>query len=184
MTWQQTSHNPEVAGSNPAPATGKAPETGLFYFLGRDRAAELLPNFCLRWRRLHRSSESTLAQAAVSVARERLTRCGLDGDPLAVETKTVEVAISPGQFVRVEGLQRDRRRLNNLRITLPDGRVALGIGRRPEEDGWEVYWEDDSGTVLGSDFIDCFACLLGYEIWEDQHPEWLDRLGEAVAERD
>ena len=24
------SHNPEVAGSNPAPATGKAPETGLF----------------------------------------------------------------------------------------------------------------------------------------------------------
>src|SRR6266545_4074512 len=29
-TWQQTSHNPEVAGSNPAPATGKAPETGPF----------------------------------------------------------------------------------------------------------------------------------------------------------
>src|SRR5438046_7883748 len=30
MTWQRTSHNPEVAGSNPAPATGKALETGPF----------------------------------------------------------------------------------------------------------------------------------------------------------
>ena len=40
-------HNPEVAGSNPAPATGKAPETGLFCSLDRDQPAELLPNFCL-----------------------------------------------------------------------------------------------------------------------------------------
>src|SRR5919201_1366261 len=28
MEW---AHNPEVAGSNPAPATGKAPETGPFF---------------------------------------------------------------------------------------------------------------------------------------------------------
>ena len=40
-------HNPEVAGSNPAPATGKAPETGLFCSHGGDQPAELLPNFCL-----------------------------------------------------------------------------------------------------------------------------------------
>jgi hypothetical protein len=40
-------HNPEVAGSNPAPATGKAPETGLFRSQYGDRLAELLPNFCL-----------------------------------------------------------------------------------------------------------------------------------------
>jgi hypothetical protein len=46
LIWQQTSHNPEVAGSNPAPATGKAPETRPFCFLSRDRAFELLPNFC------------------------------------------------------------------------------------------------------------------------------------------
>jgi hypothetical protein len=26
----EAAHNPEVAGSNPAPATEKAPETGLF----------------------------------------------------------------------------------------------------------------------------------------------------------
>jgi hypothetical protein len=26
----EAAHNPEVAGSNPAPATGRAPETGLF----------------------------------------------------------------------------------------------------------------------------------------------------------
>jgi hypothetical protein len=29
LTQKATAHNPEVAGSNPAPATGKAPESGL-----------------------------------------------------------------------------------------------------------------------------------------------------------
>ena len=54
-------HNPEVAGSNPAPATGKAPETGLFRSLDRDRRVELLPNFCL-WPR--RSVRSCLVRAS------------------------------------------------------------------------------------------------------------------------
>ena len=31
----EAAHNPEVAGSNPAPATGKAPETGPFCVLVR-----------------------------------------------------------------------------------------------------------------------------------------------------
>jgi hypothetical protein len=43
LAWQQPSHNPEVAGSNPAPATGKAPETGLFCSLDRDRTPSLEP---------------------------------------------------------------------------------------------------------------------------------------------
>jgi len=38
---------PEVAGSNPAPATRKAPEAGLFCAHCRDRLRKLLPNFCL-----------------------------------------------------------------------------------------------------------------------------------------
>jgi hypothetical protein len=45
MTWQRMAHNPEVAGSNPAPATGKALEQGLSVFCG-DRRGKLLPNFC------------------------------------------------------------------------------------------------------------------------------------------
>ena len=40
-------HNPEVAGSNPAPATGKAPETGLFRSLGRDQRRNSCPTFGL-----------------------------------------------------------------------------------------------------------------------------------------
>ncbi len=40
-------HNPEVAGSNPAPATGKAPETGLSRSHDDDQRAGLLPNLCL-----------------------------------------------------------------------------------------------------------------------------------------
>src|SRR5215217_5490248 len=39
-------HNPEVAGSNPAPATEKAPETGPFLCLSPAALRELLPNFC------------------------------------------------------------------------------------------------------------------------------------------
>jgi hypothetical protein len=46
MTWQRMAHNPEVAGSNPAPATRKALETGPFCLQERDRYRELLPNFC------------------------------------------------------------------------------------------------------------------------------------------
>jgi hypothetical protein len=46
LIWQRMAHNPEVAGSNPAPATGKALETGPFCFLERDRSGKLLPDFC------------------------------------------------------------------------------------------------------------------------------------------
>src|SRR5437588_1373001 len=34
LTWQQTTHNPEVAGSNPAPATQKGPGNGAFRYDG------------------------------------------------------------------------------------------------------------------------------------------------------
>src|SRR6266542_6840357 len=40
VAWIGWSHNPEVAGSNPAPAIGKAPETGLF------RPQAQTPNVC------------------------------------------------------------------------------------------------------------------------------------------
>jgi len=47
MTWIGWSHNPEVAGSNPAPAIAKGAGNGAFPFrhirLGRD----FCPNFCL-----------------------------------------------------------------------------------------------------------------------------------------
>ncbi len=46
MTSSQPAHNPEVAGSNPAPATEKALETGPFCFWGSDAGQRLLPNFC------------------------------------------------------------------------------------------------------------------------------------------
>jgi hypothetical protein len=50
LTYQRRSHNPEVAGSNPAPATGKAPETGPFCFSAGEAPLKLLPNFCGRLR--------------------------------------------------------------------------------------------------------------------------------------
>src|SRR5438094_4557854 len=47
LIWQRMAHNPEVAGSNPAPATGKALETGPFCFHrgdhGRELSAQFLP---------------------------------------------------------------------------------------------------------------------------------------------
>jgi hypothetical protein len=54
----EAAHNPEVAGSNPAPATGKAPETGPFLFTGRWEPTKLLPDFCPLtppWRQLRPS---------------------------------------------------------------------------------------------------------------------------------
>jgi hypothetical protein len=48
MVWQRMAHNPEVAGSNPAPATGKGPGNGAFLFFVRvirgETFAQLLPS--------------------------------------------------------------------------------------------------------------------------------------------
>src|SRR4051812_41848830 len=50
-------HNPEVAGSNPAPATRKAPETGPFLFRVLIRQRESCTNF-VPWVRFVRVSWS------------------------------------------------------------------------------------------------------------------------------
>ena len=87
---------------------------------------------------------------------------------MSTGTRTVEVEISPGKTIRVEGLQRDRRRRNDLRITLADGRIAFAYGRRPAEEGWVVELADESNFVGGTDLGSSLAFLLGYELaWED-----------------
>ena len=100
----------------------------------------------------------------------------------AVGTKNVEISTSGGRAVLVEGLQRDRRRRNDLKITLPDGRVFLAHGRRPNEDGWEVYPEDESDCIIGANLAESLAFLLGYNAWNDKGPDWLDDFAAAVAE--
>ncbi len=45
MTSIGWSHNPEVAGSNPAPATQKGPQTRAFRFLAGRRLRDFVPNF-------------------------------------------------------------------------------------------------------------------------------------------
>lgn len=92
----------------------------------------------------------------------------------------VEVPISPSEAIRVEGLQPDRRRRNDLRITLPDGRVVLAHGRRPAEVGWEVYFEDESNVIGGTTLGASLALLMGYKFGGDD-PEWLDRFVDAVS---
>jgi hypothetical protein len=95
-------------------------------------------------------------------------------------TKTVEIRISPSETIRVEGLQQDRRRGNDLRITLPDGRVILAHGRRPTDGGWEVYYEDDSDFVGGTTLSASVALLMGWKFGTEA-PEWLDHFDEAVS---
>src|SRR4249920_384774 len=46
-TCLERTHNPEVAGSNPAPATGKAPETGLFVLAAVISRQNFCPTFAL-----------------------------------------------------------------------------------------------------------------------------------------
>ena len=70
LIWQQMSHNPEVAGSNPAPATRKAPETGLFHAFterGGKTFAQLLP------------AQSMDLNEALSRSDERLDKVGGNG---------------------------------------------------------------------------------------------------------
>jgi hypothetical protein len=50
LTQKATSHNPEVAGSNPAPATEKGPQTRAFCNSLHLGVAKVLPNFCLAGR--------------------------------------------------------------------------------------------------------------------------------------
>jgi hypothetical protein len=45
MIWIGWSHNPEVAGSNPAPATQKGPQTRAFCFQIGRQVADLAPLF-------------------------------------------------------------------------------------------------------------------------------------------
>jgi hypothetical protein len=64
----EAAHNPEVAGSNPAPATGKALETGAFLVFCIRRQFEALPNFCLP----HDSGAARLADARPTSRGSRL----------------------------------------------------------------------------------------------------------------
>jgi hypothetical protein len=93
--------------------------------------------------------------------------------------RTVEVPISLNETIHVEGLQRDRRRRNDLRITLPDGRVVLAHGRRPTEGGWEVYFEDLSDIVGGTTLSASIALLMGWKFGGEE-PDWLDVFDAAV----
>src|SRR5262249_2219885 len=68
-------HNPEVAGSNPAPATTKAPETGPFVCLDEN----VRPNFCPIFARSHRRvGRSALSRKVV----RSLCARGRDGNYL------------------------------------------------------------------------------------------------------
>ena len=66
----EAAHNPEVAGSNPAPATGGAPETGPFRFpqatLRAETLAQLLP--------FRRSGDSALGYPSLLAARARVSK--------------------------------------------------------------------------------------------------------------
>jgi hypothetical protein len=97
-----------------------------------------------------------------------------------VLTRTVDFEISPSELIRVEGLQGDRRRGNDLRVTLPDGRAAVAEGRRPSEPGWVVVLEDDSDFTGGLNLAESLAVWMGWRIGIEEAPEWLDRFLAAL----
>src|SRR5207253_5202350 len=64
-------HNPEVAGSNPAPATSKAPLTRGFFFMRGRSTLKLLPNFCPQARAPLRVSHRNGSFRQTSLAKVR-----------------------------------------------------------------------------------------------------------------
>ncbi len=97
------------------------------------------------------------------------------------ETRAVDFEIAPGEWIHVEGLQIDRRRGNELRVVLPDGRAAIAEGRRPAEDGWVVVLDDHSDFTGGLNLGESLAYFLGWELGRDELPEWVERFLIAVG---
>jgi hypothetical protein len=58
-------HNPEVAGSNPAPATRKAPETGLFCSSGESASRTFAELYLPRQWQEHGSGDNAVSQATL-----------------------------------------------------------------------------------------------------------------------
>jgi hypothetical protein len=119
--------------------------------------------------------QTTLAQPSGYGLLSSVARC------ISLMTRTVDFEISPGEVIRVEGLQRDRRRGNDLRVTLPDGRAAVAEGRRPSEPGWVVVLDDKSDFTGGLNLAESLAVLMGWRIAMEEEPEWLDRFLAALG---
>jgi len=98
-----------------------------------------------------------------------------------MSTRIIEFEILPGEVIRIEGLQRDRRRRNDLRITLPDGCLVFAEGRKPAELGWVVFLQDESNFTGGLNLGRSLAYLMGWNPGHADEPEWVDRFLEAVS---
>jgi hypothetical protein len=112
----EAADNPEVAGSNPAPATSKGPGNGAFLFLRQAVPAKTLPagqeqrpraqkgvvivgvdddsSRQRGGRQLSAGAEST-DQTAAPPAPKLVSRSGLDADQLASAAVTVPPSVSP-----------------------------------------------------------------------------------------
>jgi hypothetical protein len=99
----EAAHNPEVAGSNPAPATRKAPETGAFLVLAAPCRSVLLPHLLpgdaehTHFRLVSRAEEQhlrrmdvTVGDRALAVARRRLdVRVRIAGDAQSARASAI-----------------------------------------------------------------------------------------------
>ncbi len=142
LTWQRMTHNPEVAGSNPAPATRKAPETGPFCCRRRGCAGELLPNFCRDATHRNRSDGAArrgvgrvVACPASTRSTSRSSRSATDPSDSTDPYRPTSVALSVAGSVALSSLARLRvgRRLGVGRLRLGSGVLGerqLGEQRR------------------------------------------------------
>jgi hypothetical protein len=110
----ERAHNPEVAGSNPAPATEKAPETGLFAFSVRRSTGGTFARFL----------PLTHATHAAVCALPRATRCVvLVQQSAPLRGGTSRSAVVPAYCCR-EGQQTYRSRLGGNRSETISSRAS------------------------------------------------------------
>jgi hypothetical protein len=90
---------------------------------------------------------------------------------------------TPEGIVRVGGWIRDRRRAQNVDITLADGRVIRVAGYRY---GWEVWMEADPNNQASGELTGSIASVLGW--WDekppDEWPKWVWWLERRLGARD
>ncbi|HXQ78350.1 MAG TPA: hypothetical protein VN797_09080 [Gemmatimonadaceae bacterium] len=94
-----------------------------------------------------------------------------------------ELPVGDGSSVLVDGWIPDMRYSQDVRVTLPDGRILRIEGFRY---GWFVWMDHDPHNMAGGELTGCIADVVGSwdENQPDEWPDWLSSLERRLGARD
>jgi len=93
--------------------------------------------------------------------------------------ESFELSVADGGRVIVAGWIPDMRHSQDVRVTLPDGRILRIEGFRY---GWFVWMDDDPDNMAGGELTGCIAGVVGG--WNEEWPDWVWSLERRLGARD